>query len=81
VHDIASGEDFEGFHHLTKEEECSFFWEGTFFLHEFVHGPSIAILVDEVEVVGGFKHVDIFDDIGAALKGGEDVDLVDCAFF
>lgn len=81
MHDIASWEYFEGFHHLAEEEECSFFGEGSFLLHEFVHGSSIAVFVDKVEVVGGFEHVDVLDDVRAALECGEDVDFVDSAFF
>jgi hypothetical protein len=36
-------------------------------LHEFVERAAVAVLVDEVEIVGGFEHVDVFDDVWAAL--------------
>ena len=49
-------------------------------MHKFIEGSSVAELVDEVEVVGSFEHVDVFDDVGAGLEGGEDVDLVHGAF-
>jgi len=48
-------------------------------LHEFVERAAVAVLVDEVEIVGGFEHVDVFDDIGAGLQRRKDIDLVDSA--
>jgi hypothetical protein len=80
VHDVGAGEDLEGLEHLSEEIECLFFGEGAFLLHEFIHGATIAELVDEVEVVGGFEHVDVLHDVGTVLQVGEDVDLVNCAF-
>ena len=65
---------------MPEVGQTLFFGEGSLFLHKFIKGASIAELIDEVEVVGGFKHVNVFDDVGAGLKGGEDVDLVDGAF-
>ena len=67
VHDVAFGEDFEGLDHLAEEEEGFFLVEGALLLHEFVHGAAVAELVDEVEVVCCFEHVDVLDDVGAVL--------------
>lgn len=44
-------------------------------------GASITEFVDEIEVVGGFEHVVVFDDVGVCFDVGEDVDFVDCALF
>ena len=80
MHDVVSGQNFEGFDDLPEVNETLFFGEGSLLLHKFIEGASVAELVDEVEVVGGLEHVDVFDDVGAGLEGGEDVDLVDGAF-
>ena len=65
---------------MPKVDETLFFGEGSLFLHKFIKSASVAELIDEVEVVGSFKHIDVFDDVGAGLEGGEDVDLVDGTF-
>lgn len=80
VHNVISWQNFEGFNDLPEVDQTLFFREGSLFLHKFIEGASVAELVDEVEVVGSFEHVDVFDDVGAGLEGGEDVDLVDGAF-
>jgi len=52
---------------LSEEVKSSLFRERAFFLHQFVHSTTVAILIDKVKVVGSFKHIDVLDDIGAAL--------------
>jgi hypothetical protein len=81
MHDVTASEYFEGFDDLAEEGQCSFFGEGSFLLHQFIESASVAVFVDEVEVVGSFQHVDVLDDVGAALQSGEDVDFVDSALF
>jgi hypothetical protein len=80
MHNISPRKHLEGFYHLPKEEKCPLFWEGAFFLHELIHGASVAVLVDEVKVIGSLEHIDVFDDVRAVLECGQDVDFVDCAF-
>jgi len=80
VHDVATGKHFECLHHLPEEIQGPFLGEGAFLLHQFVHRASVTILIDEVEIVGSLKHIDVFDDVGAALKSRKNVDLVDSAF-
>jgi hypothetical protein len=50
-------------------------------LEQLVKSASIAVLIDKIKVVGGFEHVDVFDDVGAGLQSGEDVDFIDGALF
>jgi hypothetical protein len=80
VHDITAGKYFKSLYDLSKVYEGSFFRKGSLLLHEFVQCSSVAILINEVEVVGSLKHIDIFDDIWTALQGGKNVDFIDCAF-
>lgn len=68
MHDVAAGEYPKGFDDLSEEEQCAFFWEGAFLLHEFVKGAAVAVLIDEVEVISSLEHVDVFDDVGAGLE-------------
>ena len=81
VHDITSGEDFEGLEDLPKVDEGFLFGEDSLFLHEFVESTAVAVFIDEVEIISGFEHVDVLDNVGAVLESGEDVDLVDRALF
>jgi hypothetical protein len=81
MHDVVSGEYFESLYDLSEIDQGLFLCEGTFFLHEFIEGTSVAELIDEVEVVSCFEHVNVLDYIRAGLKSRQDVDLVDCAFF
>lgn len=80
MHDVTFRQHFEGLDDLPEITESFLFWEGTFFLHEFVESASVAELVDEVEVVGSFEHVYVLDDVGTGGEARKDVDLVDCAF-
>jgi hypothetical protein len=79
MHDVTARQNLEGFHDLLEIEERSLLGQGALLLHEFVQSSAIAVFIDKVEVVGCFEHIDVFDDVGAALQRGEDVDFVDCA--
>ena len=80
MHNVAAWKDFKCLHHLSKKVESSFLWERALLLHQFVHRASIAILIDEVEIVSSLKHIDVFHNVGAALKSRKNVDLIDRAF-
>ena len=45
-----------------------------------LESATVAELVDEVEVVWGFQHVDILNDVLVLFYVGEDVDFINCAF-
>lgn len=80
MHDVGSGEHLEGLDDLPEVDEGALFGEGSLLLDKFVERAPVAELIDEVEVVGSLEHVDILDDVGAALEGRQDVDLINCAF-
>lgn len=46
---------------------------------EALQGTPIAVLVDEVKVVGSFEHVIVSDDVLMAFDVAENVNFVDCA--
>jgi hypothetical protein len=79
VHDIATRKNLECLDNLLEVEENSLLGEGSLLLHEFIESSTVAVLIDEVEVVGGFEHIDVLDDVGAALEGGKNVNFIDSA--
>jgi|688.fasta_scaffold244632_1 hypothetical protein len=42
---------------------------------------TVAELVNEVIIIGGFKHIDVSDDVKGRFKVGEYVDLIEDSFF
>ena len=70
VHYVAFGQDFKGLEHLPEENQTFFLGEGSLFLNEFVHCSSVAKLIDEIEVISSFEHVDVLDYIQAILQVG-----------
>ena len=69
MHNVVPREDFESLHDLSEINQTFFLRQWSFFLEQFVKGSSVAELIDEVEVVGSFEHIDVLDDVGAGLKG------------
>ena len=80
MHDVVLVEFLEGFEELLEVEEGFGFGEEFAFFEEGFDGAPIAVLVDEVEVVGSFEGFDELDDV-VVFEGGEDVDFVDGEFF
>ena len=76
VHDVVLVEDLEGVDELFENEKGLFFGYDSVLAEHALEGASVAVLVDEVEVVGGFEHVDVLDDVLIFLYVREDVDLV-----
>lgn len=79
VHNVAAGQHFESLHHLSEKKQGFFFLKRALFLHEFVHGTSVAVLVDKIEIIGSFEHIDVLDNIRTVLQVGQYVDLIDGA--
>ena len=80
VHNITSGQDLEGLKHLSEEKEGFLFRKRCLFLHQLVHGPPVAVLVNKVEVVGCLQHVNVLHNVGTVLQVRQDVDLIYRAF-
>lgn len=81
MHNIVFVEYLEGFDELFEDQKCCFFWDDSIFAKHAFESASVAVLVDEVEVVGCLEHVDIFDDMLIFFDVGEYIDFVDGAFF
>lgn len=80
MHDVVLVQDLKGLKELFEDEKCVGFGKFTLLGQQVFEGASVAVLVDEIEVIGGFEHVKIFDDVGMSFDVGENVDLVDSAF-
>lgn len=79
VHDVVLVEDLEGLKHLLEDEEGLLLGELLLLGEESLEGAAVAVLVDEVEVVGGLEHVVVADDVRVDFDVAEDVDFVDRA--
>ena len=79
MHDVVLVEDLEGVDELLEDEQRLLFGDDAVLAEDALEGAAVAVLVDEVEVVGGLEHVDVLDDVLVLLDVGEDVDLVDGA--
>ena len=65
---------------LLEIKQRSFLRKGTLLLHETVQSATVAVLIDEVVIIGSLEHIDVFDDKWTRLERGEDIDFVDSAF-
>lgn len=81
MHDVGTRKYFKGLNDLLEIAQSSFLREWTLFLHKFVESSAVAILINEVEVIGSFKHVNVFDDVGTTLESGQDINLVHSTLF
>jgi hypothetical protein len=50
-------------------------------LHNFLQCPTITILIDEIVIIYGFKHIDILDDVWIIFYFGECTDLIHRTLF
>lgn len=79
MHDIVFVKNLEGLKELFENEQS--LWFAKFFLlgQQIFKGAPVAKLIDEVEVVGGFEHVIVSDDVRVGFDAAENVDFVDGA--
>ena len=75
MHDFVLDEGFEGVEHLDEILDCFILGEGLFLLEEGHEVALIAVLGDEVEVVGSFLDVVESDDV-PVITGLEHLDFV-----
>ncbi len=80
MHDIVAVEYLESFNNLGKIGESNTFRKCSFVFEELFECTSVAKLIDEVEVVSSFEHIEVLDDVLARFEIGEDVDLIVGAF-
>lgn len=46
-----------------------------------LQSSTVTELVNEVIIIGGFKHIDVSDDVSRRFEVGEYVDLIEDSFF
>ena len=63
MHDIVFVEFLEGLEELPEDDQCLVLLEYLFLLQVGLEGAAVAVLVDEVEVVGGFEGLDEPHDV------------------
>ena len=80
MHDIVFIEDLKSVDELFKNEKCVFFVDKFIFSENRFECSSIAELINEIEVVGSFEHIDVFDDVLIFFYICEDINLINCAF-
>jgi hypothetical protein len=76
VHDVVLVQDFEGLQQLSENLESSAFGEVPLLFQQRLQRLAVAELVDEVEVIGCFEHLDVTDDELVRLDLRQDVDFV-----
>jgi hypothetical protein len=76
MHDVVLIEFLECLQKLLEDDQCFLLPQRLLLLEEGLEGASVAVLIDEVEVVGRLEGLDEADDV-LVLERGEDVDLVD----
>ena len=79
MHDVVLVEDLEGVDELFEYFEGFGLLDDAVFAEYALEGAAVAVLVDEVEVVGRLEHVDVLDDVLVLLDVGQYIDLVDRA--
>lgn len=62
VHNVVLVQNFEGLQQLSENLESSAFREVPLLFQQRLQCLAVAELVDEVEVIGCFEHLDVTDD-------------------
>jgi hypothetical protein len=76
VHDVVLVQYLEGFEELFENQEGRLFREFSLSGKQTLQSTSIAVLVNEVKIIGCFEHVEVADDVLVDFDVGEDVDFI-----
>jgi hypothetical protein len=76
MHDVVLIENPEGIDDLGEVDEGCTFGETTLLFEKFLKGTAVAELIDKVEVIDCFEHIEVLDDVLAGFEVCEDVDFV-----
>jgi hypothetical protein len=79
MHDIVFVEYLKRIKKLLEDEQSVFLGKASLLFKNTFKCAPITVLVDKVEIIRGFEHVDVFDDVLMLLDIGEDIDFVDGA--
>lgn len=81
MHYIVLIEHFEGVKQLFEVGEGLWLWELHLTFKKVIEGASIAVFVDEVEVISCPKHLNELDDVGGRRTDCRQcLDFIECAF-
>lgn len=81
MHNVVFIENLESINELLEDEQRLFLGNYPVLPQHAFQGASVAVLVDEVEIVGGFEHINVLDNVLVLLYIGQNVDLINSAFF
>jgi hypothetical protein len=79
MHYIVFVEDFERLQYLFQVKKSLSLLKFALLFHNSIEGATIAELVNKVEIVNCFEHIDVSDNVRTVLYTGEYVYFVDCA--
>lgn len=77
VHNVRSGQQLEGLEQVTEVSESLAFIEPALRLDLLLESASVAILVDEVVVVGSFQDLNEPHNVCRILNLGQSLNLID----
>jgi len=80
MHNVVLIEYLEGIDELLENQKSLFLGQGSFFSESALECASVAVFVDEIEIIRCFEHVDILNYVLILLDISQNVDLVDRAF-
>ena len=80
MHDIVFVKNLESFNKLFKNQQGSSLIKGMLFSKHSFQSSSIAVFINKVEIILGFKHIKVSDDMFVLLNICQDINFMDCAF-
>lgn len=63
MHNVILIEHLKSVNQLFEDKECLFFCYHFIFTKYTLESAAITVFINKIEVVGGFKHIDILDDM------------------
>lgn len=81
MHYVMLVENTKSLNDLSEVCECGLFRQPSLLLKYLFKVTSVAVFVNEVEIVDCFEHIIVFDDVLRGFEIGKDVDFVISAFF
>lgn len=79
MHDIVFIEYLKSLQQLLEDKQGMLLGQFDLLGEQVLESATVAIFIDEIEVVGGLEHIVVFDDIGVILDVGKNVDLINRA--
>jgi len=81
MHNVVFIKNLKCINELFEYQQSLLLRKSPLFPQQSLECTSIAVLINKVEVIGSFKHINILDDMLMFFDVSEDVDLVNGALF